>query len=130
MKTPKNIVHEELVEMKALPGRDLRWLFTPESGVSESFSFNVVVIKPGNTVKPAHSHPNHEELIYIVSGEGKAYIDGEVYPVHGGTAVLFPKKSIHMLRNSGSEDMKVACFFMPQATMADYTFHEEVIFPD
>ena len=130
MKTPKNIVYEELVEMKALPGRDLRWLFTPENGVSESFSFNVVVIKPGNTVKPAHSHPNHEELIYVVSGEGKACIDGEVYPIHSGTAVLFPKKSIHMLRNSGNVDMKVACFFMPQATMADYTFHEEVIFPE
>ena len=130
MQTPKNIVYEELVEMKALPGRDLRWLFTPESGVSESFSLNVVVIKPDNTVKPAHSHPNHEELIYVVSGEGKAYIDGEIYPIHSGTAVLFPQKSIHMLRNSGNIDMKVVCFFVPQATMADYTFHEEVEFPN
>ena len=127
---PNNIVYEDLVEMKALPGRDLRWLFTPESGVSESFSLNVVVIKPGNTVKPAHSHPNREELIYIVSGEGSAYIDGVVYPIRSGTAVLFPKKSIHMLQNTGNADMKVVCVFMPQATMADYTFHEDVIFPD
>jgi len=130
METKKNIVYEELVEMKALPGRDLRWLFTPESGVSESFSLNVVVIKAGNTVKPAHSHPKHEELIYVVGGEGKAFIDGEIFSIHGGTAVLFPKKSIHMLRNTGKVDMKVVCFFTPQATMADYTFHDDVIFPE
>jgi len=128
--TPPNIVYEELIEMKTLPGRDLRWLFTPESGVSESFSLNIVVIKPGNTVKPAHSHPNHEELVYIVSGEGEAYIDGKIYPIYSGTAVLFPKASIHMLRNTGDTDMKVVCFFTPQATMADYTFHDEIIFPD
>jgi mannose-6-phosphate isomerase-like protein (cupin superfamily) len=66
----------------------------------------------------------------VVSGEGGAYIDGVVYPIHSGPAVLFPKKSIHMLQNRGDGDMKVACFFIPQATMADYTFHEEVIFPE
>jgi hypothetical protein len=35
-----------------------------------------------------------------------------------------------MLRNSSNEDMKVACFFTPSATFADYRLHEEVIFPD
>ena len=130
MKIAKNVVYEEHVEAKTLPGRDLRWLFTPESGVSESFSLNVVEIKPGNTVKPAHSHPNHEELIYVVSGEGEACIDGEIFPIRTGTAVLFPKKSIHQLRNNGSHNVKVACFFVPQATMADYTFHEEDTFPN
>jgi len=90
----------------------------------------VVNIKPGNTVKPAHSHKNNEELVYIVSGSGKAYIDGKVYEISAGSAVLFSPGSIHMLRNSGDTDMKVACFFTPPATLNDYSFHEEIEFPE
>lgn len=126
----KNIVYENQIEVQHLPGRDLQWLFTPEQNVSDSFSMNVVVIKPGCTVSPAHSHPEKEEVIYIADGRGKAYIDGEVYDIHEGTAVLFPKKSVHMLRNTGTVDMKVVCFFTPQATMEDYEFYDQVVFPE
>jgi quercetin dioxygenase-like cupin family protein len=123
------VINENDVEAKELPGRSLKWLVTPEMKQAEGLTFNVVIIEPGNTVKPAHSHKNHEELIYIVSGAGKAYIDGNVYDVSAGSAVLFSKGSVHMLRNSGSEDMKVACFFTPAATLDDYSFHEEIEFP-
>jgi quercetin dioxygenase-like cupin family protein len=123
------VINENDVEAKELPGRSLKWLYTPEMKQAEGLTFNVVIIEPGNTVKPAHSHKNHEELIYIVSGAGEAYIDGDVSEVSAGSAVLFSKGSVHMLRNSGSEDMKVACFFTPAATLDDYSFHEEIEFP-
>ena len=123
------VINENDVEAKDLPGRSLKWLYTPDMKQAEGFTFNVVIIEPGNTVKPAHSHKNNEELIYIVSGTGKAYIDGDVYDVSAGSAVLFSKGSVHMVRNSGSEDMKVACFFTPPATLDDYSFHEEIEFP-
>ena len=126
----KNIVYENQIETQHLPGRELKWLFTPDMKVTEAFSMNVVNIKPGYTVKPAHSHPEKEEVVYITSGKGKAYIDGTVYDIHEGTAVLFPKKSIHMLRNTGDVDMKVVCIFVPQATLADYEYHEQVEFPE
>lgn len=124
------IVNENEIEAKELPGRSLKWLFTPEMKQAVGLTFNVVNIKPGNTVKPAHSHKNHEELIYIVSGSGKVYIDGKVNNIEAGSAVLFSPGSIHMLRNSGDTDLKVACFFTPAATLSDYTFHEEVEFPE
>jgi uncharacterized cupin superfamily protein len=123
------IVNENDIEAKELPGRSLKWLYTPEMKQAVGLTFNVVSIKPGNTVKPAHSHNNHEELVYIVSGSGKAFIDGKVYDISEGSAVLFSKGSIHMLRNSGDVDMKVACFFTPAATLNDYSFHEDIEFP-
>lgn len=126
----KNIVYEENLTVNHLSGRDLRWYFTPDMKLSESFSMNVVEIKPGCTVSPAHSHPEKEELIYVVCGEGSAYVDGEVYPVHSGTAVLFRRGSVHMLRNVGDTVMKVVCFFTPEATMEDYRYHEEASFPE
>jgi len=124
------IIYEDQVEPLALPGRALRWLFTPERGGGKGFSMNVVRIAPGQTVQPAHSHPRHEEVIYIVSGEGLAYVDGVIHKLRAGTAVLFSPGAIHMLRNTGKEELKVACFFTPQATLADYVFHESARFPD
>ena len=123
------VINENDVEAQDLPGRSLKWLYTPEMKQAEGFTFNVVTLDPGNTVKPAHSHKNNEELIYIVSGAGETYIDGKVYEVSAGSAILFSKGSVHMLINSGSEDMKVACFFTPPATLDDYSFHEEIEFP-
>lgn len=125
----ETIVYEDQVKVQELPGRDLKWLFTPEMKVTDNFSMNVVTIKPGNTVKPAHAHPDREEVIYIGSGSGSVLIDGEVYELRTGTAVLFKAGSIHMVRNTGLEDMKVICFFTPPATLKNYTFYDDVEFP-
>ena len=124
------IIYEDQIEAKDLPGRSLKWLITPEMNLSDNFSMNMVVIKPGNTVKPAHSHPEMEELIYITSGKGKIFIDHSVYETRQGTAVLFKPGSIHMVRNDGNEDMKIICIFIPPATMKDYTYYEDIEFPE
>jgi quercetin dioxygenase-like cupin family protein len=125
----KYIIHEEQVKAVELPGRSLRWLVTPEMNLSEHFSMNTVAIKPGDTVKPAHAHPKTEEVIYVAGGKGKAYIDGKVYELNEGTTVIFKPGMVHMLTNDGDQVMKVVCFFTPPATLADYTFYEEIEFP-
>ena len=125
----KQVIHEDNVETLDMPGRALKWMVTPDSGVAENLSFNVVKIDPGETVRPAHSHPKHEELIYIMSGCGEVYIDGEISKINAGTAVVFPTASVHQVRNSSDEEMKIACFFSPSATFDDYIFHEGMGFP-
>jgi len=126
----KIVAYEDEIEARKLPGRDMKWLFSPDMGVSDRFSMNVVVLKPGSTVKPAHSHPGPEEIIYIVSGSGRVLIDDEVYALRAGTAVLFKAGSIHMVSNNGEEEMKIVCFFTPPATLDDYAYFEDVDFPD
>ncbi len=126
----KNIIYEERIKKEELPGRSLKWLITPDMNVSLKFSLNTVVIKPGNTVKPAHAHPEMEELIYVTSGNGKVYIDGNVREIRKGTAVLFEPGSIHMVRNDGKKDIKLICVFIPPATMDDYRYFEDIEFPE
>lgn len=126
----KNIIYEDRIEAKELQGRSLKWLITPDMDLSTNFSLNTVIIKPGNTVKPAHAHPEMEELIYIASGAGKVYINGNVSEIRAGTAVLFKPGSIHMVRNDGYKDMKIICVFIPPATLDDYLYYEDVEFPD
>lgn len=123
------IVHESQVPEKVVPGRFLRWIADANSLQPEFLSTCVMRVSPGETVKPAHSHPDGEELIYVISGEGKVYVDGEVQLLESGTAVLFQKGSIHIVRNTGTDEMKVICFFAPASSLAAYEMHPEVSFP-
>ena len=123
------IVHETTVEELDLPGRHLRWVVTKESTGAQYCTMAMIRVAPGSRVRPAHSHPNGEEIIYILNGHGRVLIDGEVEPVKAGCAVLFPKGKIHMLENLSDEEMKVACFFAPPAGLENYAFFEDVDFP-
>jgi uncharacterized cupin superfamily protein len=123
------IINEMDVIEKVVPGRFLRFIADKGVGLDpEECSCCVMRVSPGETVKPAHSHPDAEELIYVIAGEGKVYVDGVIAPLKEGTAVLFEKKSIHMVRNSGEKEMKVICFFAPSTNLGDYIFHPEVQF--
>lgn len=124
------ILHESQVLERAVPGRFLRWIADQETLKPRYLSCCVMRVLPGETVRPAHSHPDGEELIYVISGSGKVVVDGEVAKLEPGTAVLFPRGSIHMVRNSGTEELKVICFFAPPADLGTYVFHPDVQFPE
>jgi quercetin dioxygenase-like cupin family protein len=125
-----NLIKEEEIETLDMPGRKLKWLFRSGDGIAKHCSMNVVSIAPGETVHPAHAHPEGEELIYVVSGAGQVLVDGRVGRLAEGTAVLFSQGSIHMVRNDGGVPLKLACFFAPPASFDSYEYHEEVAFPD
>jgi quercetin dioxygenase-like cupin family protein len=123
------VVHESDIEELDLPGRHLRWLVTPELLQAKHLSVCVIRVGSGQTVRPAHSHPNGEEVIYIIKGSGRVLVNGEVSPVREGSAVLFPQGQVHMLQNTGTEEMKVICFFAPSTNLDNYKFFEDVEFP-
>jgi quercetin dioxygenase-like cupin family protein len=124
------IVDESSIEELPLPGRGLRWLINKDTVNARHCSMCVIEVAPGQTVRPAHSHPNGEEVIYIVQGSGRVMIEGVVEPVKAGSAVLFPQGQVHMLQNNGSETMKVACFFAPPSDLGTYKFFEAIDFPE
>jgi quercetin dioxygenase-like cupin family protein len=123
------IIDETTVEELDLPGRHLRWVVTNDNTGAQYCTMAVIRVAPGSRVRPAHSHPNGEEIIYIINGHGRVLIDGKVEPVKAGCAVLFPKGKIHMLENQSDEEMKVACFFAPATSLENYKFFEDVDFP-
>jgi uncharacterized cupin superfamily protein len=123
------LVNEDDVPEIALPGRLMRWLANAERLQPRNLSACTIRVAPGQKVKPAHAHPNGEELIYIIRGTGRVIVDGSVAAVKGGTTVLFPQGSVHMLQNTGSVEMKVVCFFAPPSDLATYAFYDDVDFP-
>ena len=126
------VIHEGDAEALDLPGRELRWVVSdrPHTLHAAHCSACVIRVPPGEKVRPAHSHPNGEEVIYILSGSGRVLVSGEVQSVMPGTTVLFPQGAVHMLHNTGADEMKVVCFFAPPTGLENYRMHEGVDFPD
>ena len=124
------IIHESEVPEVEHPGRFMRWLANEDSLRAKNLSVCVIRVMPGETVRPAHSHPNSEELIYIITGSGKVMIENEVGEVKAGSAILFEQGKIHMLKNSGDVEMKVICFFAPATNIDNYKIFEEITFPE
>ena len=124
------IIHESEVPEVEHPGRFMRWLANEDSLRAKNLSVCVIRVMPGETVRPAHSHPNSEELIYIITGSGKVMIENEVGEVKAGSAILFEQGKIHMLKNSGDVEMKVICFFAPATNIDNYKIFEEMTFPE
>jgi mannose-6-phosphate isomerase-like protein (cupin superfamily) len=127
---PVPAIHEDDTEPLGLPGRELRWLVAPSAITAHHSSMCVIRVAPGDRVRPAHSHPNGEEVIYIITGSGRVLVGSDVSPVRAGMAVLFPQGVVHMLHNTGTEEMKVVCFFAPPTNLDNYRMHGEVDFPD
>ncbi|MDX1641398.1 MAG: cupin domain-containing protein [Balneolaceae bacterium] len=123
------ILHETDVPEVELPGRHMRWLANEDSLNANNMSVCVIRVEPGETVRPAHSHPKSEELIYIITGSGKVMIEDEVGDVKAGSAILFEQGKIHMLKNTGDEEMKVICFFAPKTGLDNYKTFEDITFP-
>jgi quercetin dioxygenase-like cupin family protein len=124
------VIHEGDAAELDLPGRHLRWLVSNTGLSSTQCSACLIHVAPGERVRPAHSHPNGEEVIYIIRGTGRVLVAGEVQAVRAGSTVLFPQGAVHMLHNTGTEEMKVVCFFAPATDLANYRMHEGVDFPD
>jgi len=123
------IIHENEIPEIEQPGRFMRWLSGSQALMPQYLSACIIRVIPGETVRPAHAHPHSEELIYIINGNGKVMIDGEVSEVRAGTAVLFEQGKIHMLKNTGSTEMKVICFFAPATSLANYQRFDNISFP-
>jgi quercetin dioxygenase-like cupin family protein len=123
------LIHEDEGKELDLPGRHLRWVVSSDAVPAQYCSACVIRVAPGQKVNPAHSHPQGEEVIHIITGSGRVLVAGEVAEVRAGTTVLFPKGEVHMLHNTGDEEMRVVCFFAPSTGLDNYVMHPEVDFP-
>jgi hypothetical protein len=64
------IFDENSIEALDLPGRRLRWLVNEERANAQHCSMCVITVDPGETVRPTHSHPNGEEVVYSSKARG------------------------------------------------------------
>jgi mannose-6-phosphate isomerase-like protein (cupin superfamily) len=57
-----------------------------------------------------HDHQDHEELYYIINGNGKIKIGDEVARFRDGDIIYIPEKTGHSITNDGNEMVEFLAF--------------------
>lgn len=73
------------------------------------FVHHVIIPPGGRHVWELHIHPDAEELIVIMDGEGVMRLGDDCQPVSAGDVIYVPPDALHELRNEG-EDLLAALF--------------------
>ena len=111
-----------------LEGRQMYMLITPDTIKSENISMVLIRVEHGETVRPCHSHPTSEEIIYIIKGKGKAWVNGEIFIFIKESAVFIPMGSKHMIKNIGRSVLEAICVFSPPVTPESYNLYRNIEF--
>jgi quercetin dioxygenase-like cupin family protein len=85
---------------------------TPESNPYHDFSSGIQVMPPGGQVRE-HGHTVGHELVHITKGSGVITIEGVAHKVGVGSTVLFAHDEVHIIDNTGDEDLHMFWVFLP-----------------
>ncbi len=88
-------------------------IFAPEIvHMDHPVGFGTQTVPPGGYVRE-HAHDRNEEIIFVISGEGRAVIDGVNHPMRPGAAFFIGKNRRHMFINEGSEHIVWTWLIVP-----------------
>lgn len=71
--------------------------------------FSFQTFQPGTETGFLHTHKNHEELYFFLSGRGEFQVDGQVFPVGEGCVVRVAPAGVRSVRNNGDAPLVMLC---------------------
>jgi quercetin dioxygenase-like cupin family protein len=89
---------------------ELTWLVGEREMPGAEQTFGLVRIHPGKR-NPLHSHPNCEELLYVVSGSCEHLLGEETYNLKAGDVIRIPRGVKHWARCTSPEAMTAVISF-------------------
>lgn len=76
----------------------------------------VMVLAPGDaTGGPNNRHPESDQWLYVIQGDGRAIVGGEEQELTAGTLLLIERGETHEIRNSGDSPLKTINIYAPPA---------------
>jgi oxalate decarboxylase/phosphoglucose isomerase-like protein (cupin superfamily) len=107
----------------------IKWLVSPASQPEAGLTLGEVVLLPGKA-HDRHNHPESEEVLYVLSGEGEQMVDdGEPFAVAAGSTIYVPTGVYHSTRNTSWQPMRLLALYNPagaeQALQGLPDFREE-----
>jgi mannose-6-phosphate isomerase-like protein (cupin superfamily) len=82
----------------------LQWLCNASVSPGAKQTLGICHIFAGQS-NPLHYHPNCEELLYVLSGQGRHSYDGQMLEVRPGSTIRVPANVRHNVENTGSETL-------------------------
>ena len=71
--------------------------------------FSFQSFAPGAETGFLHTHKNHEELYFFISGNGEFQVDGKIFPVTEGSVVRVAPAGHRSVRNNGTQPLVMLC---------------------
>lgn len=95
------IVHDFGIDYKLLKGQEF---YDPEieNYCMEGMLYVAYAMLQEGKAYEAHAHGDHEEVYYIISGNGEMTVNGERRPIRDGDAVFIPAGDTHSIANTGT----------------------------
>ncbi len=89
----------------------------PKVNGAKAFSAGVVFVPPGRG-HTRHNHPEAEEIIFIIKGNGEQMIEDETgnpitQDVGAGCTIFIPESRFHSTQNTGDEPMEIFVVYSP-----------------
>jgi quercetin dioxygenase-like cupin family protein len=76
-------------------------------------------LPPGQMIPP-HTHAREDECSYVLEGEMKCYVGGEVVLARQGSYVIKPRGMAHAFYNSGARTVRVMEILTPGSSFEGY----------
>jgi oxalate decarboxylase/phosphoglucose isomerase-like protein (cupin superfamily) len=118
MVAEKRFVSPDDVETIRLDWGTLKWMNTPEVTGSAGFSAGIVLLEPGKGHE-RHTHPDSEEILYFLGGEGEQTIADEKRTVEAGEMVHIPSGVEHSTINTSWEPLRFLAVYSPPGPEAE-----------
>lgn len=71
--------------------------------------FSIQSFLPGSETGFLHTHKNHEELYFFLSGRGEFQVDGKVFAIGEGSVVRVSPNGKRSVRNTGDTPLIMLC---------------------
>lgn len=102
----------ELAPEVKIPGKVFCGTSLGTTGSELSFQ----MFQPGTETGFLHTHKNHEELYFFLSGTGEFQVDGKVFPISEGSIVRVSPAGKRSVRNNGTIPLIMLCVQYKGAT--------------
>ncbi len=96
----------------------LAWKVGAEYMPGAESTFGTCRIEPGQR-NPLHSHPNCEEILYVLSGQCEHKLGDEHINMGPGDAIRIPRGVEHWAKCIGEEPLQALIFFSSGHRQAD-----------
>jgi len=107
-----NFIGSEDVETQLFDWGTLKWMATPAVNDSERFSAGVVNLEPGKG-HDIHTHPDSDEILYVIAGEGEQTVAEDTRAVGAGEMIYIPAGVEHGTINTGWETLQLLAVYAP-----------------
>ena len=117
------VLREDEREFRPMDWGKTKNLFGPENVAAKYLRINITEYAPGTEHK-LHRHPDHEEVLFILEGEGITRTEDGDKPISAGAFVFVPADTDHATINTlKDKPMKAIIITNLPPTREDGTSH-------